>query len=521
MRSSSGWVMAMGLSACLCALAAPSGVAHADPEPPAAEPAPPLQLEELPKLEPIHEASPDPEDLARLDALLSRLTSEDARERELAVPPLAEASKGMVAAIRVRVQAIRETLDRDKAPILLDNARQEARKRRKEKEQKGKELDEPDWLTFMLADARPADDAWRDLVRLLAMANMLATVGDTPACRLLIEFRAYFGDMLRVDLERKLVELKDRAVPALLEARRHDAKVVQRMADKLLDRMGRAIPGEAVASNDPEILADVLRAFGRTRDVDAARVVLSFANHERAVVRAAAREAIGAIGEPAKWQLRDAYLGLTGEKPAKAKSWETLAKEIFAMYDRMRLAEIYSLYEAGTKAAASGEHAAAVESFDKVLARDPLFDKRAEMAPSYVAFARQEEEQGLELALTSLRKALRLLPEGADTRAVESQIAYLEARRLMERGVPDRFLFEKALELDPDNDRAREALASFEERVEQREESYRRYFYAGGVLLAALTLLIALARRRPRPPGGGAPPERPPSAPAQTETAQG
>src|SRR5262249_34173076 len=149
-------------------------------------------------------------------------------------------------------------------------------------------------------------------------------VGTTPAVRELIALHAQFGELLRIDLQRQVMKLKDKAVPALIEARQHDAKIVQRWANRMLDTLGKAIPREAVGTNDTQILADVLRAYGRTRDVDAERVILSFSNSERIQLREAAREAIGAIGEPGMWQLKDVYLGLTGSKPPKVWSWDRL-----------------------------------------------------------------------------------------------------------------------------------------------------------------------------------------------------
>ena len=114
-------------------------------------------------------------------------------------------------------------------------------------------------------------------------------------------------------LESTRSRLREKAVPALIEARKHDAETVRRWASRQLENLGRAIPGEAVSTNDTQLLADVLHAYGRTRDVDALRVVLSFCNSERERLREAAREAITAIGEPGIWQLREAYLSMTGE----------------------------------------------------------------------------------------------------------------------------------------------------------------------------------------------------------------
>ncbi|WP_437796248.1 hypothetical protein [Sorangium sp. So ce693] len=377
------------------------------------------------------------------------------------------------------------------------------------------EKDEGDWLDFMLAAARPRDSAWRDVVKLLAMERMLVAAGTTPAVRELIALHAYFGELLRIDLQRQVAKLRDKAVPALIEARQHDAKIVQRWANKQLDLLGRAIPGEAIASNDTQILADVLRAYGRVRDVDAMRVVLSFCNSDRARLRDAAREAISAIGEPGIWQLRDAYLDLTGAKPPREWSWDRVARELFGTYDRARLAEVYKLMDEGVAAASAGKPAEATEAFDKVLARAPLFERRKEMVDAYVERARSLPADRRDDALAMLRKALRLDAPGERAKKIEAEIAYLEGALLIERGTPDKFVLERAIELDPSNAGARAALASLGDKVAERKSQTNRHIAAGAVGLAAVLSMFFIARRRSAPSpargqGGTVPP--PPTA---------
>ncbi|UQA61505.1 hypothetical protein [Polyangium aurulentum] len=513
---------------------------------PAAAPSAPLP--ELPKLPPITTPEPDPAALQDLDRLLDRLTADDARARTDARGALGEVTPGTVAAVRVRIAEIRGSLDRKEAQLVLEDARKAGRKGLREKEkaegkagkdkdaskskatskdasksskdkpaskaEKEKESeDDGDWLDFVLAAPRPKNDTWRDLVKLLAMERMLANVGTTPAVRELIQLYSYFGELLRIDLQRQVAKLRDRAVPALIEARQHDAKIVQRFANKQLDVLGRAIPGEAVGVTDPQVLADVLRAYGRTRDVDAVRVVLSFSNSDRIQLREAAREAITAIGEPGIWQLRDAYLNQTGNKAPREYTWDRIARELFGMYDRARLAEVYKLMDEGSAHAAAGKYAEATEAFDKVLARSPVFERRKEMVAAYVERAKQLDPKAREEALEMLRKALRLDPKGERAKKIEAEIAYLEGMLLIERGTPDKFPLTKAIELDPTNDRARQALASLEQqKVAPQKSQLRRYVAAGGVGLLAVIAMILLARRKdpdaepPRPPEPPPPP---------------
>lgn len=488
-------------------------------------------LPELPRLPPIPAPEPDPTATKELDRLLERLTSEDERSRDDARKAIADVTPAFVAAIRHRVQDLRGSLDREEAPRVLEAARKAGRKslkkgdepaepKKKSKKAKKEEDDsgDGDWLDFLLQSARPKDRAWKDLARLYGMTRMLAAIGTTPAMREMIQLYAYFNELVRIDLQRQVAKLRDKAVPALIEARQHDAKNVQRWANKQLDVLGRAIPGEAVASNDTQVLADVLRAYGRTRDVDAVRVILSFCNSERVQLREASREAVAAIGEPGVWQIRDQYLGLTGEKPPRAWAWDRLARELFAIYDKQRLSEILKLMDEGVAAAGAGKVVEAVAAFDKVLARAPLFERRKEMAPSYVERAKQIEGDQREEALALMRKALRLDPKGDRSKAMEAEIACLEGEVSIAQGMPDKTAFERALALDPAHERARRALASLEDKAIERQTHHRRYAAAGGVGLFAIVAMILLARRKPAvaKPAEPAPPAdpSPPVAPA-------
>jgi len=499
---------------------------HAGESPSAAVTTPPTEvLAELPRLQAIAFPEPDPAARKELDRILDRLGAEDERSRTDARNAIAEVTPSIVPAVRQRVQELRGSLNREEATRVLEAARKGGRKAKQGKDEgkgkapeghKGKthkdkdkddDSDDGDWLDFLLANPHPKDRAWRDLVDLYAMTRMLTAVGSTPAVREMVQLYAHFGDLVRIDLQRQVRKLRDKAVPALIEARQHDAKSVQKWANKELDALGRAIPGEAVASNDTQILADVLRAYGRTRDVDAARVILSFCNSDRVQLRDAARESLVAIGEPAIWQIRDQYLGLTGEKPPRAWLWDRIARELFGLYDRQRHAEIHRLMDEGVAAAGAGKVVEAADAFDKVLVRAPLFERRAEMVPVYVDRARQLEDGHRVDALGMMRKALRLDPKGERARSLEAEIACLEGEISVEQGVPDRTAFERALALDPGHERARKGLASLEDVAVERKSNIQRYAGAAGIAVAALVAMLLLLRRRPEraPPDAPAP----------------
>lgn len=465
--------------------------------------APAAPLPELPKLAAL--THPEPEAAARdeLASLLERVTSEDGRTRENARRALDEApSTSLVDAIHARILLLRTEIDRADAATVLEDARKEARKKRKGKAKDDEE--EGEWLDFLLEKASPRTKAWRDLTRLLAMNQLLANDGGTPAVRELLWTYAYFGDLVRVDLQRKLARLKDKAVPALIEGRQHDAKMLQRWSNQRLEDMGKAIPGEAVSTNDTQVLMAVLRAYGRTRDVDALRVVLSYCDHDRAELRQAAREATAAIGEPGLWQLRDAYLGMTGEKPPRGWTWDRIARELFGMQDRARLAEVHALMDQGVKDVADGKLDVAVEAFDRVLARVPLYERRAEMVPAYVARAASLAAERPGDAVVLYRKALRLDPKRADAPKLEAEVAYLEGLELVAAGTPDKFLFARALELDPSHERARAELTKLSDQATQEKRTdLTRYGIAAGLAALALFVVGWLGRGLTRRNGGG------------------
>ena len=460
---------------------------------------PEIPLPEIPSLDAIDTTPPRAEATkglsARLDELVDTAVGDPLDEPNLGFL-LADLDDDMVPAIRQRLGEMREQIDGAAAERLLERARNAGKKALK----KAKKDDDGDWLVFMLALGKEDSDTWRDAVQLYGMLRMLETIGTTAAVRQMIESYSYFGELVRIDLQRALARLGDRSVAALIEARQHDARKVRGWASRQLDAMGRAIPGEAVSTTDPQVLADVLRAFGRTRELDATRVVLSFTSSDRAQLREAAREAIGAMGEPATWHLKDTYNNLTGEKAPRDWDWKRTAREIFRLHDRARLQPVYTAMDEGAKALTDKRYGAAVEAFDRVLARSPLFPRRGEMPPAYVKRAEELAAEGKTTeAIVLLRKARRLAPDRSHDTTIEAELAFLEAKQLVDAGTPDPFLIERAIELSPDDERARALRDGLAIKAEERQKEKKKVGAAIGVGLVALVLLILLARvRRPK-----------------------
>jgi tetratricopeptide (TPR) repeat protein len=502
----------------------PAATAQAAPSPKAeTRSKPPLPA--LPKPPPFELPPPSGASLSALDAHLGRLVAKDAMVRETAVSEILEVEVDALPAIRRRLQSLSESTNKEAMKELLGKIRDKARGAIREKareEGSGEKTKTPDYLVMLEAHARPDDRTWVDLVSVVALSRMLRQIGTVAAARELIGIYARFGEFLRVDTQLGLEMLGERAAAALIEAERHQASKVSTWATRQLDALGKGIPGEAVQTTDPQVLADILRAYGRARDPDAARLVISFANSERTQIRDASRQAVVLMGEVANWQLRDTYENVVGRKPPREWSWERTARELFGEFDGMRLSEVQTLFERGLSAEKAGKLDDAVAAYDSVLAQDPFFERGPEMVPGYMTYARNHLESDRGKAELALRRATRLSPPGsAEANIAESLLLTLEAEALVARHIPDVALLKKADQLDPGNARARKLLTRIESTDQDREARVLRLRYAVAGALAAIAIagaLVIVLRKKSDPiPSSPAPEPEPtpePHAPA-------
>ena len=477
---------------------------------------PPKRQHELPPLPEVPKLElPQPKqgELDDLDLLLGHFRSKDPHTRETAVREILEVPRKMVPAINQRLNAIADKADRDAMKKTLQSIRKKARSDVREQmkaEGKRGRVKTPDYLDMLVKYAHPDDKAWKDLVAVIAMSRMLVQIGSVQAVRVLIDVYVRFGEFLRVDTQLGLEKLGDKAVAALVETHRHPAEKIARWADRQLDMLGKAIPSETVQTEDQQVLADVLRAYGRVRDPDAARIVISFANSERSQVREAARQSVALMGEVGAWQLRDTYENIIGKKPPREWTWERTARELFGEFDRMRLAQVYKLYDEGLSAHENGQLEAARAAFDKVLARSPMFEHRAKMAPGYFDYAKKIAEEQPDLALDALHRADRITDDDALRKRIQSLSLTLEAMKLQEKGVADQVLVRRAIDLDGDNTLARDVLGRMERGELAKKSEMNRYGAAGAIGAIALFAIafIALFRRGKRGEAGGSAPDR-------------
>ncbi|HEX8789380.1 MAG TPA: hypothetical protein VF765_00410 [Polyangiaceae bacterium] len=349
-----------------------------------------------------------------------------------------------------------------------------------------------------LVELRPEPGVTRALVT-TALVRALVHAGTTPALRLLIPVASDAAGIMRPELSRQMKALGDRSLPVLIEARRDASPETRTWAANLLETMGKRMPGDVVQTKDNQVLADVLHAYGATKDLDALPVVLSFVNSDRAQVRAAAREATLAYGQEALWKLREAYSVLTGEQAPEGTPAVDLAKKLFDAYDRYRLHDVYALLDKGLGEAQAGQMPDAVHDLDEVLARQPMLDRRAEAAPVYAKWGESLEDSDRPAALAALRRSLRLDEAGPASSHVRAEILALEGEDLVSRGIVDTEPFEQALALDPGNARAKSNLDRIHAQDLAGHARTWRLLAAAIVLLLAVAGIFVVGGRRKKP----------------------
>lgn len=410
--------------------------------------------------------------------MLAPLASNDAEARKSAAKSVGELGPESVPAITKKLEALRKSSSPQVQTLV-----------------KGTKVEGGD-LCDALARNGGEGPPFATAIQTAAMLRALAHVGTTPAVRQIVKVGGDHGLAFRPEIVRILKALGDKAVPALLETKTTE---LRHWGYNQLEAMGKRVPGDAVQTKDNEVLADVLQAFANVHEMDALPVILSFVNSDRVHVRNAARESVTRYGQDAIWKLREAYANVTGKSAPDGWTAADAARELFAAYDRFRLQEVYGLLEEGLALEKSGKLDEAIAAFDKVLARQPMLDRRGEMVPAYVAYAQRIEDDDPVKALSIFRKAARLAPNGPRTSQIEAEIAYLEGKELLARGIADTERFERALALDPSHTKARAELERLETDVEARQERLRWYAAAAAVILVALVGIVLFGgKRRPR-----------------------
>jgi tetratricopeptide (TPR) repeat protein len=340
-------------------------------------------------------------------------------------------------------------------------------------------------------------NAYRVVLGTACILRALAKDGSKTAITRMILVVPDNSGMLRFEVARRVKALGEKAIAPLILAR--GDKRTRGFAWSVLDAMGKKIPGDAVQTRSNEILSDVLGAYGTTKDMDALGVVMSFVGSEREQVRTAARAALLAYGDLALPKLRETLGNVNNAPPPNDWDAQRIARALFEVLDKQRLADIDALVDDGLAKSEHGDFEGAVASFDKVLARMPFQARRPLMAPAYARLAVSLEEKDRAAARIAFQKSLDLDPTGSHAAECQAELAVMDGEDLVARGVEDRQPFEKALSLDPGNVKARAALERMDAGARERVGRERKWMWAllaGGAFVVLFVLFARIPRRK-------------------------
>jgi tetratricopeptide (TPR) repeat protein len=348
--------------------------------------------------------------------------------------------------------------------------------------------------------------AYAETAVTLCLVRALARTATPDAIAALVPVAVDARGAFAPDVTRHLAALGERATAGLVLASHGHPLAVGKWAASELEALGTRTPGDAVQTKSKEVLADVLTAYGKVHDADALPVVMSFVNADRRIVRDAARGAVEQYGDLAAPKLRESYGLLSGVAPPLDWPAAWLRQKLFALLDRVRLEDVDARVEAGLAFAEAGHYPEAVADFDDVLARQPDWDRKAELVPAYVFDAEALMATDKKLAASLFEKALALDPGGPRAPQIKGALALLEGEALEARGISDEEPFRRALALDPSNEAAAAALDRMSAEATARRRKWEHRFMEAGAGLLALSAIILFVgpkrrrtSRRPRP----------------------
>ncbi len=334
----------------------------------------------------------------------------------------------------------------------------------------------------------------------LALMRALEAIGTTEACRLIIAILA--EDLAKTwhwEARHLVDRLGTRLLPAVVEAEAHSDYRVRRWARWALGALHAEQPGRAVQESDDQVLADLLRAYGKVDAMDAMPVVVGFVASRRTVVRDAARWTMAQYGQNGIWQLRKAYRIHATKDADMSWSWHRTMDEVYRAIDEERLGPVRVDLAAGLAAMTRGDLGAMERRFDAVLARAPGLEQRGRMAPGYALLgARRLDGQDLEGSARAYRRALALAPGAKAARTWRARLSFVEAERERATGLVDLAAYQRALALDPSQTRAAEAFDRLSGSAAARTRTRRRWEEAALALAFALLALVSMRRRRAR-----------------------
>jgi hypothetical protein len=306
---------------------------------------------------------------------------------------------------------------------------------------------EPDWEILIGAVWLPPE-LWPARVEMLDVVRRIRSCHDVTS---LLEWGfSPAGTPYRDEVGRQVRRVGDPAVPTLIRLA-FSTKKMRRYANWQLDRMDRQRPEAVMAQiHDDRLRAGILTAYGEVLAPQAVRVVLAECEASSPRVRKAARWAwmqyvtrkapdppkrklkLGGgkateeekqlylpVRELCELEIRRQWPALMGEPANPETSLAELSAALFAKKDAERTQRWDALFAQAQAQERSGDVASAVGAYSWILAQDPFYARRGEMASAFRAAGRLREAD-----LLAGRALIPVAPPKTERRRVKIPLTF-------------------------------------------------------------------------------------------------
>ena len=373
----------------------------------------------------------------------------------------------------------------------------------------------------------------------VALIRALAATRHHDAPVSLIRYGFRHDGAFRDECGKQIRDMGIHAVPGLLRSRAlkdPQAFKMVRYAKYQMDRMDFNRADRCLKKAPPDLRAEILHAYGESRDPTAVSAVLSETDSDVDKVRQAARWAILRYVSGRRPRVKMRKLKLAGGRETErarllyltyrqlathalaarlAKETHSggtpldeakrslirehepryLAEKLFARFDRRRQLARRKEVQAALEMGKKGKLKGALSSFDKILASTPDHPSRDEMSPHYYTSGVRLMQAGrLREAYLHLAKAIHLSPTAKFVN--DARARCLLAESLMDKEMPAlhrEWKLRRALELSPTLEDARLDLKRVHS--QQRQRLFIAGGVGGGVVLSLLLGIVLLWRR--------------------------
>jgi hypothetical protein len=391
---------------------------------------------------------------------------------------------------------------------------------------------EPDWLAE-LAKSPDTSPALVDCLTTVVLLRALAATKTFEAANAMLGF-AFTADGItfRDECGRQLRAMSPYSLATLLRAsqeKKRSGGTYAAYATFQLDRLDKNRPSYALnAAPDDVVEVQILNAIRDSKHPDAVPATMERCGARSPQVRHAAREAFmayvtGPLPPPApkskrklpggKMSDEEMPLYLTYRELARQEAERKLVElggtvgrrakdaevvqQVFDLLDQQR-AKIWDEQMAAAVALAGEQKwAEAAAKFDDILIAEPLYTRRGEMTPTFLALGKQlAAAKKWDGAVIAFEKAYSLDPAGANAADARAELHVARAEVLRAQGKPAEDELAQALSADPGHEGARGLLVQEQKDGVRSSRGWMLYAGLGGIAAAILATLAALWTRR-------------------------